>query len=369
MKPEPTILVVDDEPVNITLLATFLEDGGYRILSAQTAGAALELVKAEDPDLILLDVMMPGVDGYQLCEQIKADAAGAEIPIIFVSARHETEDKIRGLEAGGVDYITKPFQREELMARVKAHLRSDSHYKDQIRTQADKLGQLSTAQKAMLVTPEKLPDARFAVYYKALDEAGADLYDVVNLGEEVYGYLVADISGHDLGASFATPAVKALFNQNAGRNRTPADTLRAINETLTGMMPCGNYVTACYVKVDRANRILWLAGAGHPAMLYQSGDGQARYVEAEGDVLGAFTEATFGEAELKLNPGDRLFLYSDGIIEAGERGRPEGLEKFKDITEQAAQLDMNDTVGHLHREMLPENEPLKDDILILGVEV
>lgn len=116
------ILIVDDEPFNIDYLEQELQDLGCETVSAQDGQEALEQVTVETPDLILLDIRMPGMDGYQVCQCLKADEQTHDIPIIFLSALGETEDKVRAFAVGGVDYITKPFQFEEVMARVETHL-------------------------------------------------------------------------------------------------------------------------------------------------------------------------------------------------------------------------------------------------------
>jgi len=119
---EAMILVVDDNPTNVEVLSNYLTKFGFRVFTARSGEKALELLQSIAPDLILLDVVMPGIDGFETCEQIKRSDATKEIPVIFMTALSDTLDKIRGFELGAVDYITKPFQREEVLARVKTHL-------------------------------------------------------------------------------------------------------------------------------------------------------------------------------------------------------------------------------------------------------
>lgn len=121
--PAPNILIVDDTPANVLLLVRMLAERGYNPRPVLSGKLALQAARAEPPDLILLDVTMPDMNGYEVCEHLKADAALKEIPVIFISARHETLDKVKAFRVGGVDYVTKPFQFEEVDARVKTHLR------------------------------------------------------------------------------------------------------------------------------------------------------------------------------------------------------------------------------------------------------
>jgi formate hydrogenlyase transcriptional activator len=122
MSAQETILVVDDAPANIRLLLDTLDGLGFRILVARDGRSAVAQARNARPDLVLLDVMMPGVDGFETCGQLRSGAQTADIPVIFMTALSEIADKVRGFEAGGVDYITKPFQQEEVLARVTAHL-------------------------------------------------------------------------------------------------------------------------------------------------------------------------------------------------------------------------------------------------------
>jgi len=117
-----TILVVDDTPTNLSVLLDYLNQSGFKTLIAQDGEGALEQADFARPDIILLDVMMPGIDGFETCKQLKANDATKDIPIIFMTALSETVDKIKGFQYGAVDYITKPFQQEEVLVRITTHL-------------------------------------------------------------------------------------------------------------------------------------------------------------------------------------------------------------------------------------------------------
>src|SRR5512136_1503692 len=117
------ILVVDDTAFNLTLLSKILSKAGYKVRTAPNGGLALTRVELEKPDLILLDIMMPEISGYEVCSQLKASAPTRDIPVIFLSALQEGFDKARAFEVGGADYITKPFQIQEVLARVENQLK------------------------------------------------------------------------------------------------------------------------------------------------------------------------------------------------------------------------------------------------------
>lgn len=118
----PSVLIVDDNPQNLSVLGNIMERNGYDVAVAMNGIHALDYVREEKPDLILLDIMMPEMDGYETCRRLKSDLNTRDIPVIFLTARIDQDDVLRGFEVGGIDYVTKPFRALELLARVKTHI-------------------------------------------------------------------------------------------------------------------------------------------------------------------------------------------------------------------------------------------------------
>lgn len=156
--PIGTILVVDDNPTNIQVLFDVLSEIGYRVAIAKSGEAALQRVQSYHPDIILLDVMMPGIDGFETCQRLKADSATRDIPVIFMTALSDSVDKVKGLSLGAVDYITKPIQHEEALARIRVHLQlreSQKSLQQQTTELSQALDNLKQAQ-VHLVQSEKM---------------------------------------------------------------------------------------------------------------------------------------------------------------------------------------------------------------------
>lgn len=149
------ILIVDDIPDNLDLLAGLLEECGYRVRAATSGRQALESVRLSSPDLIMLDIMMPDMDGYETCRRIKEDEECSSVPVIFISALDDTIDKVRAFKAGAADYVTKPFQSEEVVARVEHQLR------------------ISTLQKEIITKNRSLEEANLRM--KELDQMKSSL--------------------------------------------------------------------------------------------------------------------------------------------------------------------------------------------------
>ncbi len=369
---EPTILVVDDDPRNVKLLEAILSRAGYRVITARGGQEGRALARSDLPDLILLDIMMSGETGFDTCSMLKQDPLTSEIPVIFISALDDVESKVTGFGMDAVDYITKPFIMDEVLARTGRHLKLKSRYKAIIDEQASKLKQIRQAQQAILVRPEDLPEARFGVCYLPIMEAGGDFYDVFRTAPDVFGYFVADVSGHDLGSSYTTSALKVLIQQQVNADAAPEKVMAAINSALLPVMINGKYLTACYACLDRKKFRLTFVSAGHPPIVHLGPAGTANWIDGRGDILGAFETVFFQPVELEASPGDRFFLYTDGIIEGfGDRkkNRDQGLEQLLEACAATAGLPIDRAVDEIVNRISPAGSAPQDDLLLLGVEV
>ena len=366
------ILIVDDVPVNIVILKTFLEKEGYEISTAANGIACRETAKRENPDLILLDVMMPEEDGFTACKKLKQDPATADTPIIFISANSDTNSKVKGLSIGGWDYIPKPFERAEVLARVKNCLKLRLSYQMIIEEQSQRLQQVQDAQQALLVNADDLPEAGFAVQYIPILEAGGDFYDVFEVQPGVFGYFIADISGHDLGASFASSALKALIRQNSSQLFSPDETFRTINRILSSFFKDGQHLTAAYVTLDRKKSTLSMVNAAHLPLLHLPAKGKPLWLEPEGDIIGAFENAYFSTTTVEVAPGDRFLLCTDGLIESfspPQRSREGGLKELRQAAlELKGQPLREATAAIITRMVYQQNRQPDDDILLLGID-
>jgi len=372
MKNNPTILIVDDTPVMLTVLRKFLEMEGYRVIPASSGPEGRELAVKEKPDLILLDIMMPGESGLETCDILKQNPVTSEIPIIFISAITDVTSKVDGFEKGAVDYITKPFEKMEVLARVRLHLKLQIAYRAVIEAQAEKLRQVKEAQEAILVKSVDLPEANFYVSYKPIQEAGGDFYDVFPISNGIYGYFVADVSGHDLKSSYLTSALKALIAQNANIMYKPEETMKMMNSVLKSIATDGKYLTAYYCYLNRLQSLLTIVNAGHPPIIYLNKKGECTSIEAEGDVLGAFDNVVFSPFSKKVFKGERLFLYTDGFIEGfgnDKKSRAQGIDELCKLCIESKDLSIKESVKKIQDTLFPIDKKQEDDLLLLGIEV
>ncbi|MGW8178322.1 MAG: response regulator, partial [bacterium] len=196
-EPSGDILIVDDIPANLRLLSQMLSDQGYSVRAVTSGIRALESVEAVPPDLILLDIRMPEMNGYQVCERLKANEKTSDIPVIFISAMSEIQDKVQAFKVGGVDYITKPFQLEEVLVRTETHL-SLQHLQKSLQDTNQKLERelILAGELQASFMPSKLPQIpgwQFAAEIKPARETSGDFFDVFRLPEDHIGFLVADV--------------------------------------------------------------------------------------------------------------------------------------------------------------------------------
>jgi phosphoserine phosphatase RsbU/P len=315
-----SILLVDDQPVNLQVLLQTLEGLGCKLLVAKNGEVALTIAQKARPDLVLLDIMMPGIDGFEVCRRLKADPATEKIPVIFLSALDETADKVRGLQLGAVDYVAKPFQPEEVIARVNTHLtihrlgREVQKQRDELEHELQVVSQL---QRNLL--PEHLPQVeglKLAVHYETSRYAGGDYYDVAELPDGRLAILVADAEGHSAPGTVMMAMTCALFRSCSSCREEPDQLLSYINENLLKVNK-ESFVTAIYAVYDPRRRSLRIARAGHPhPMLYRSSNKAALEILCEGVfAMGWDPYTQVPVTEIEIQAGDRLLFYTDGVTE------------------------------------------------------
>jgi phosphoserine phosphatase RsbU/P len=372
-----TVLLVDDAPANIQIVNSILKDI-YKIRIATSGAKALELAKVTPPpDLILLDVMMPEMDGYEVCTRLKLDPATHDIPVIFLTGQTEVEDETRGFEVGAVDYIHKPFSPAVVKARVHTHLVLRG-IREQLAQQLLTIQkELETARQIQLsILPSEIPKIEgldIAARYIPMTSVAGDFYDFIVVDEKHIGVLVADVSGHGMPAALIASMLKIALSAQAAHAAEPAQVLLGLNQALCGKFQ-HHFVTAAYLYFDMQNRTLTYAGAGHPPLLLSGGPEGVRSIEENGLFLGKFSFATYTSVVLPLKAGDRVLLYTDGIPETTN---PAGVEFGTDCFKQFLEKERSTSADHFADRLLEElsrwsargSEDQDDDITIVAIYV
>ena len=342
--PHGLVLVVDDGETNRDLLARLLDRQGYTVSVAGSGQEALEKLQATAFDLVLLDVMMPEMDGYEVLQRIKADAVWRHIPVIMISALSELDSVVRCIAMGAEDYLPKPFNSTLLKARIgaclekkRAHDREtllfkqlqESHEQMEqlagaLRTQNDEMARwrraqeadleiARTSQQAIVSIPLPVIDGwRVESIYRPVIQVGGDVYGWRQLDHGVWVFWLADATGHGVAAALFTNLVALLFNDGSAASKTAHGILRHVNAGFCGVLRGRAFMSACCAVLE-ANGRLTFAGAGHPPLLIRRADGSTESLSSLNTMIGIDATMPISETLVTLEPNDLALLYTDGI--------------------------------------------------------
>lgn len=380
------ILVVDDEPANLRLLMAMLSKKGYKIRPVPNGKLALSGAQAIAPDLILLDIMMPEMDGYEVCQQLKADERTRDIPVIFISALHEILDKVKAFEVGGVDYITKPFHMEEVLARVANQLRLRQMQAEITRLneklQAENLRMSAelevTRHLQQIILPRdrelsQINDLDIAGFMEPAAEVGGDYYDVLLQDDGRVKIGIGDVTGHGLESGILMLMVQTAVRTLLESNETdPVRFLDALNRTIyKNVERMNSDKNLTLVLLDYQQGVLTLSGQHEEIIVVRSG-GRVELIDTIDLGFPIGLESEIGDflakTEVKLNPGDVVVLYTDGITEAENQQKKQyGLERLTKVVSlnwQLSAAEMRQAVITDLRQHIGEQK-LYDDITLV----
>lgn len=323
-KEQQKILIVDDTPANIQILHEILQDS-YDIFFATNGTDGIRIAQQEMPDLILLDIMMPGVNGYEVCENIKSDPRTGHIPVIFITAMNDVQDETKGLNCGAIDYITKPISPPIVKARVKNHLEL-KRQRDTLENLTMELGEKNRqleneqtlAHKVLeYILPRKfeLPGFTTAVIFRPSNQMGGDFFDAWTDGDRTH-FLIGDISGHSTSAALMMAVSKGIFRSLGSTLTDPVKIVTAANRMLCPMMlDSGMFLTIVYVLFDRHDNSAAIVSAGHNPVYHLNGS-EVIAIDSTGPVIGWDEEDSWETVRCRFDPGMMLFMYTDGLTEA-----------------------------------------------------
>ena len=328
---ESHVLVVDDDVSNRDMLSRRLARFGCRVSVAATGLEALKSLRTSDIDLVLLDMVMPGLDGYQVLSKIKTDPLLADIPVIMISALDQESSVARCLEAGAEDYVPKPFNSVLLRARIgasleKRHLRETERrtHEALVRSQQHLAAELAEAAgyiKSLLPPPlSGLVEAEWCFQPSA--QLGGDTFGYHWLDHDHLAVYLVDVCGHGVGAALLSISVlNALRSQTLGGAdfTKPASVLGALNRTFPMDKQNNLFFSAWYGVYRPSQRTLNFCGGGHPpALLLEpcpAGTAQVIALQTEAPAVGCFDQAQYAASSHSIAPGCRLLVFTDGVYE------------------------------------------------------
>lgn len=321
MREQPLILIVEDNPASLEIMQVRLEASDYRVITATDGEEGLAKAQSSLPDLILLDLMMPKMDGLEVCRRLKNNDRLPFMPIIMVTAKTDTKDVIAGLEAGGDEYLTKPVDHGSLVARVKSMLRIKELHDTVIAQSTQLENQLKTASKIQTLFWPELPTPEGGIRTWAVSQpasyVGGDFYDAIILSDKSVLAYVADVSGKGVPAALIMAAVSTKIRAEASLQQNLNLILRAVNGSMYELASTeGYFATVLLLKYWPRMRKIEMIRAGHINPVLVSPTGVREISGLKGVSLGVMEEVDYELAELVLEPGESLLLFSDGVSEA-----------------------------------------------------
>jgi len=341
------ILVVDDDRVNRMVMGRYLENEGHQVEFAVNGREALEKLHASRYDMVLLDIEMPEMNGYQVLEEVCLVPEWRDMPVIVTSALEELDSVVRCVENGAEDYLVKPVNRVLLKARIDASLEK-KRLRDQ---QTALLNQLEREMEIARLTqqsilPEKLPDPvgyEFGALMIPARSVGGDFYEFFDLGNERWGIVIGDVSGKGLPAALFMTLTYSLMKAEAERGTSPGQVVREVNRHLLAMNASSMFVTILYGILDGKTGEFSYARAGHLApALFDSRAEPLRLAAQPGQPVGLFADLDIDEATIQVPPGGLLVLSSDGLtepvdqqdVEFGDQGVITAVQACRDLPPQ-----------------------------------
>ncbi|MBO1323041.1 SpoIIE family protein phosphatase [Acanthopleuribacter pedis] len=347
-----TVLVVDDHPDIRDYIRNTMETD-YRVIEAVDGRHGLEMARQHKPDLIISDVMMPVMDGYEMCRQIRRDRDLNHTPIIMLTAKASDEMKVEGLEIGANDYISKPFNARELCARVRNLL----NIREQERNMKRSLEMAHKAQVCML--PAKVPSfegLEIASFSQPAREVGGDYFDFVMRDGGRLGVVIGDVSGKGMPAALYMTMTKGLVQAYSADTDSPKEALSHINRQFHRASAANIFLSLQYAIFDPEKGSMLMANGGHnPPILYRREQQTTEFVKSRGMAIGLESGNVFDrvveENTITVAPGDILVFYTDGIVEAmNEQHEVFGESRLADLVRANHEMTPNELLEVVRRE-------------------
>lgn len=375
MEEQPLILIVDDETFNIDFLEQELDDLGYQTASAEDGLRALEIIRNKKIDLVLLDIMMPRMDGFEVLTHLKEDADLQHIPVIVISAMSDMNSIVRGIELGAEDFLPKPFDEVLLRARIgsaleKKKLRDlEQRHLQSLEKELEIGHQIQTGflPKAL----PKLPGWSLEVYFKPAREVAGDFYDAFVLPDGKLALILGDVADKGVGSALFMALYRSLLRSGLNNPMLldqPGEKLvRAL--THTNEYVCGTHEDALFVTLFAAildpdsGQMTYINGGHNPPVWISSG--QMELIPSTGPALGFFPGIELKAESKTILPGDRVFVFSDGLEDSKN---PAG-ELFGDKAVHSALQQSEITVDGVIDEIVTfmDGEDQYDDLTLMTI--
>ncbi len=379
------ILVVDDNEMNRDILIRHLERQGHQVLAVENGSRCLQVLSEELFDLVLLDIMMPGLNGYQVLEKLKADARLREIPVIMISALDEMDSVAHCISLGAEDYLPKSFDPILLKARISA-IMVKRQYRDQeqkyiqalMETQRQLEKELAEAAeyvRGLLPPPLTKGELTAQWIFQPSAKLGGDCFDYHWLDEDHFAVYLLDVSGHGIGAALLSVSVmNVLRAQSLPRAvfHDPSSVLGALNVNFQMENQNNMYFTIWYGVWNRKTHTMTYASAGAPPAILVATGTDCTELATTDLIIGVETDYSYENREVQVNSGSRLYLFSDGVYEIRkDTGKMLVFREFVDLLSyQSLDAERGSTVKAVYDQIqgLAGQDHFEDDFSLLEID-
>ncbi|CAN1211849.1 SpoIIE family protein phosphatase [Tumidithrix helvetica PCC 7403] len=370
------ILVIDDDLVMQMVLRNTLQEQGYEAIVAKNGKEGIALAQKYHPALVICDWMMPDIDGLEVCRQIRQDTSLSTTFFILLTSKGAVEDKVKALDSGADDFLSKPIEKSELIASVRAGLRLYQLNQDlQLQKQLleSELAEASEYVKSLLPASLK-GNVDISTQFIPSSQLGGDCYDFYWLDSDHLAIYLIDTSGHGVGSALHSISILNLLrSQSFGKDKlyAPDAIMTELNRSFQMSEQGGRYLTMWYGVFKRSERKLIYANAGHPtSLLVSEGNKQVQQLPSLSMPIGFFADAKYITAEVSIPLNSKLYVFSDGIFEVKQDGgKIWGLPKFielltSDLTESKI-FSADSVLQHIRNET--PDAYFEDDVSLLQI--
>lgn len=377
------ILVINDDESIRDLTRHNLKAKGYETFEASNGLAGIEQAVQVNPDLILLDILMPDVDGYETCRRLKALPVTKDIPILFLSSLTSPKDKIKGLEMGAVDFISNVADKGELIARVQTHLKIQSLKKSLMDTNEllirkqqnldDNLNAAAIIQRSFLPPANfKMPGIDLASIWLPANPLGGDIFNTIQCGSDKIIFYMVDVSGHDVPSALVTVSVSQYLHQKNISNSSfsPLQIMKDLDNEYP-IERFDRYFTIFYGILDISTGAFSYSSAGHPSAVVISEGKKHKLLDKGGAIIGINTGQVYEEGIEVLCPGDKVILFTDGVSEMKNLDDElYGTERLYVLLEKIKNNPISEIVKTVRNSLedFGQGVPAGDDVSIMGFE-
>lgn len=380
-----SIIIVDDNATNQMIITTILSKEGYSNLRIASSASELydmlyldkESVAEEPVDLILMDMMMPEIDGLEACRRIQREERYRDVPIIFVTAVGDSNKLAEALDAGATDYVIKPINKMELLARIRSALRLK--YEKDWRIEQDKriryeLELAKQVQRSVLSQPIEDENIRIEAAYEPSYELAGDYYAWFQIDHNRYGIILLDVMGHGISSSLVCMFISSVLKDMIMRISDPQEVIMELNRYMGRLYRADElvnyYFTAIFVLVNTRSQIIEYVNAGHPPGIVIVGN-EANSIMPGGPAIGLFEDINIRKGIIPYQDGATIMLYTDGLLDAmGVDGEDEPYHHQGALIDMARKCE-HETPAELVSQLLENagNGGQRDDICLVRIKV